>query len=62
MRSGTRPVVSSPFSRTVPALGVTRPISDLMKVDLPAPLGPKTSTCSLWPTTMSTPNRICSGP
>jgi len=35
--------MSLPRSRTWPWRGLTRPITALIKVDLPAPLGPTTS-------------------
>src|SRR5688500_10169149 len=43
MRSGLRPVTSSPPSRTVPEVGARSPESRLVSVDLPAPLGPITA-------------------
>src|SRR5262245_26350376 len=34
------PHIGSPSTRTLPLLGLVRPVMSFMKVDLPAPLGP----------------------
>ncbi len=39
---GLAPVTSTPFTSTVPVEGRTCPVTRLMKVLLPAPLGPMT--------------------
>ena len=40
------PAMSWPLKRTVPPLGGSTPVSTLMSVDLPAPLGPMMETNS----------------
>src|SRR5215470_17885811 len=40
MRSGGSPVMSSPSKTMRPPLGLSTPVRQLKKVDLPAPLGP----------------------
>src|SRR3989338_7097901 len=54
-RRGTeRPVMSSPAKRTLPLSGSSSPESCLMKVVLPAPLGPITACVSPARTSKST--------
>src|SRR6185369_3172214 len=46
--SGTRPVISWLSKNTCPEVGLSSPVRQLKKVDLPAPLGPirpRTSPC-----------------
>src|SRR5262245_19711804 len=47
MRSGERPVMSSPSKTIRPPVGRSTPVRQLKKVDFPAPLGPMTAR--IWP-------------
>ena len=53
---GSRPVMSSPAKRTVPAVAGSSPPITRRIVDLPAPFVPSSATRSRSPTARSTPN------
>src|ERR1700730_2162483 len=55
MRSGGRPVMSSPLNRMRPALGRRTPVRQLKNVLLPAPFGPMTARISPRRTAKSMP-------
>ena len=44
--TGPIPPMSRPLNRTRPSVGGSAPVSTLMRVDLPAPLGPMIETNS----------------
>ncbi len=54
--TGPMPATSRSLKRTVPAVGRSTPVSRLMRVDLPAPLGPMIETNSPAPTARLTPS------
>src|SRR5687768_10100940 len=62
MDSARCPVMSSPPNVTRPADGVSRPVAQRNKVDLPAPFVPSRATDSPGPTCSDTPNSTCSWP
>ncbi len=51
------PPMFLPLKRTVPPLGASTPVSTLMSVDLPAPLGPMIDTNSPSRMERLTPSR-----
>ena len=53
--TGEANVVSSPFSFMTPSVCSCRPATILMRVDLPAPLSPRTQVTSPLRTVMLTP-------
>src|SRR5688572_29187312 len=61
-RGAGRAVMSSPPKRTSPASGCSSPEICLMKVVLPAPLGPITACVSPSRTSKSTPSVATSAP
>ena len=61
-RHGGAPVTSTPSTNTVPALGRKCPVIRLIRVDLPAPLGPITPRIVPDWTDSDTPDNACSAP
>ena len=55
-RTGPMPLMSRSLNNTVPALGRSAPVSTLISVDLPAPLGPMMETNSPTLTARLTPS------
>src|SRR5262245_12949113 len=62
IRSGDRPVMSSPANRIVPEVGRRTPVRQLKNVLLPAPLGPMMARTSPLGTEKSTALRAVSPP
>jgi hypothetical protein len=61
-RTGPNPVTSRSLKRTVPAVGFDTPVSRLISVDLPAPLGPMIDTNSPRRMARLTPSSAQNGP
>ena len=62
IRSGGNPLIRLPSNTTSPSLGAYRPVMQLKKVVLPAPLGPMSPTICPGPTDMSTSRTATSPP
>ena len=58
MSCGFRPLISSPRNSIRPSRGCSRPKIVLIRVDLPAPLGPTMVTISPSRTLIETPLRM----
>ncbi len=61
-RTGPPPPISRFLNRTVPALGRVTPVRMLIRVDLPAPLGPTIETNSPASTPRLTPSSAQNSP